>query len=122
MNGKFCCMVAVPLSSGYGSCWPNFPVACPAYSEPPGFSERQLYPRKPPFGIATSPLTPVTVRPGGGTPPLSPGVARSRTFPVRASRTPGVAPSSTRAACIDRSMDGSDAQVHNSMSHIILEL
>ena len=47
-------------------------------------------------------------------------VASSRTFPARTSRTPGVTPAPGDAACIDRSMDGSAQQRHNSMGHIIL--
>ena len=78
-----------------------------------------LPPRKPPFGIAPSP------------PPRRPGAAsklackwprqtRSRAVPALACHTPGVPHSITRAACIGRSVDGSDAQVHNSMFHNIL--
>ena len=37
-------------------------------------------------------------------------------------RTPGVTHSTADAACIGRSVDGSNAQVHNMMSHIILAL
>ena len=59
---------------------------------------------------------------GEKTPPLRPGVIRSPALPVRASRTPGVTRATACAAFIGRSMDGSDAQVHNSISHIILEL
>ena len=51
---------------------------------------------------------------------LLPRVVRSGTFPVQASSTPGVTRAPADVACIGRSMDGSDAQVHNSMNRIIL--
>ena len=81
-----------------------------------------LSPLKPPFAAAPLSPAPATLHPGQKRLHLLTGVARSRTFPVQASFTPGVTRPITDAACIGHSMDGSDAQSHNSMSHIILAL
>ena len=106
------------LLVGNGNCWPTVADHDPCINDVFCVRERPFCPMA---ALRNRPL------PGPGDPAsdakrlhLLPGVVRSRTFPVQASRTPGVTRPTSRADCIEHSMDDSDAQVHNAMFHIIL--